>query len=78
MLGLLAAGQIFFTLSLGVGSIHCYASYLSEKDDVALSGLSTSATNETAEVVLGGTIAIPAAVAFFGVAATTAGTKKAA
>ncbi|HYO45598.1 MAG TPA: sodium-dependent transporter [Gemmatimonadota bacterium] len=68
---LAAAGQVFFTLSLGVGSIHCYASYLSEKDDVALSGLSTSATNETAEVIMGGTIAIPAAVAFFGVAATT-------
>jgi SNF family Na+-dependent transporter len=68
---LAAAGQIFFTLSLGMGSIHVYASYLSNKDDVALSGLSTSATNETAEVVMGGTIAIPAAVAFFGVAATT-------
>jgi len=68
---LAAAGQIFFTLSLGMGSIHCYASYLSDKDDVALSGLSTAATNETAEVVMGGTIAIPAAVAFFGVAATT-------
>ncbi|HET9331994.1 MAG TPA: sodium-dependent transporter [Gemmatimonadota bacterium] len=67
---LAAAGQIFFTLSLGMGSIHVYASYLSEKDDVALSGLSTAATNETAEVVMGGTIAIPAAVAFFGVAAT--------
>jgi SNF family Na+-dependent transporter len=53
-----------------MGSIHVYASYLSEKDDVALSGLSTAATNETAEVVMGGTIAIPAAVAFFGVAAT--------
>jgi SNF family Na+-dependent transporter len=66
-----AAGQIFFTLSLGMGSIHCYASYLKKNDDVALSGLSTSATNETAEVVMGGTIAIPAAVAFFGVAATT-------
>jgi SNF family Na+-dependent transporter len=68
---LAAAGQIFFTLSLGMGSIHCYASYLSDKDDVALSGLSTAATNETAEVIMGGTIAIPAAVAFFGVAATT-------
>jgi SNF family Na+-dependent transporter len=68
---LAAAGQIFFTLSLGMGSIHCYASYLRANDDVALSGLSTAATNETAEVILGGTIAIPAAVAFFGVAATT-------
>lgn len=65
-----AAGQVFFTLSLGMGTLHCYASYLREKDDVALSGLATAATNETAEVILGGTIAIPAAVAFFGVTAT--------
>ncbi|MFN2384456.1 MAG: sodium-dependent transporter [Gemmatimonadota bacterium] len=68
---LAAAGQVFFTLSLGQGSLHCYASYLRPKDDLALSGLATAATNETAEVVLGSTIAIPAAVAFFGVAATT-------
>ena len=31
------------------------------KDDIALNGIATAATNETAEVVLGGTIAIPAA-----------------
>ncbi|MBI4543706.1 MAG: sodium:calcium symporter [Gemmatimonadetes bacterium] len=62
-----AAGQIFFTLSLGMGSIHTYASYLSRKDDITLTGLSTAATNEFAEVALGGTIAIPAAVTFFGV-----------
>jgi SNF family Na+-dependent transporter len=64
---LAAAGQMFFTLSLGMGTIHTYASYLSEKDDITLTGLSTGATNEFAEVVLGGTIAIPAAVVFFGV-----------
>jgi SNF family Na+-dependent transporter len=63
---LAAAGQIFFTLSLGMGSIQAYASYLSEKDDIVLTGLSTASLNEFAEVVLGGTIAIPAAVAFFG------------
>jgi len=63
---LAAAGQIFFTLSLGQGSIQAYASFLSEKDDIVLSGLATSSLNEFAEVVLGGTIAIPAAVAFFG------------
>ncbi|HNV71040.1 MAG TPA: hypothetical protein PKO06_15160, partial [Candidatus Ozemobacteraceae bacterium] len=63
---LAAAGQIFFTLSLGTGAIHAYASYLSEKDDIVLSGLATASTNEFAEVVLGGTIAIPAAVALFG------------
>ncbi|MDH7515254.1 MAG: sodium-dependent transporter [Bacteroidota bacterium] len=67
---LAAAGQIFFTLSLGQGTIHAYASYLREKDDIALSGLATAATNEFAEVILGGSIAIPVAVAFFGLTAT--------
>lgn len=65
---LAAAGQIFFTLSVGMGTLQTYASYLSKKDDIALSGVATAITNETAEVVLGGSIAIPAAVAFFGVA----------
>jgi SNF family Na+-dependent transporter len=69
---LAAAGQMFFTLSVGMGTIHTYASYLRKKDDIALTGLSTAATNEFAEVVLGGTIAIPAAVVFFGVAGATA------
>lgn len=63
---LAAAGQIFFTLSLGLGAIQAYASYLSEKDDVVLTGLATASTNEFAEVILGSSIAIPAAVAFFG------------
>jgi NSS family neurotransmitter:Na+ symporter len=66
-----AAGQVFFTLSLGLGSIHVYASYLSKEDDITLTGLSTASTNEFAEVVLGGTIAIPAAVTFFGIAGAT-------
>jgi NSS family neurotransmitter:Na+ symporter len=67
---LVAAGQIFFTLSLGQGIINTYASYVREKQDITLNGLSTSATNEFAEVILGGTIAIPAAVIFFGMAET--------
>ena len=67
---LAAAGQIFFTLSLGYGIINTYASYLNEKDDVTLNGLATSSVNEFAEVVLGGTIAIPIAIAFFGLAET--------
>ena len=67
---LVAAGQIFFTLSLGQGIINTYASYLREKDDITLNGLSTSMTNEFAEIILGGTIAIPVAVAFFGLAET--------
>lgn len=65
---LAAAGQIFFTLSVGMGTLQTYASYLSKKDDIALSGIATASTNEAVEVVLGGSIAIPAAVAFFGVA----------
>ncbi|MEO0157603.1 MAG: sodium-dependent transporter [candidate division WOR-3 bacterium] len=64
---LAAAGQIFFTLSLGFGAIITYASYLDEKDDIALNGLATASANEFAEVILGGSIAIPAAVVFFGV-----------
>jgi SNF family Na+-dependent transporter len=67
---LVAAGQIFFTLSLGQGLIQTYASYVREKEDVTLNGLATSAVNEFAEVILGGTIAIPVAVAFFGIAQT--------
>jgi SNF family Na+-dependent transporter len=54
-----------------MGTLHTYASYLTKKDDILLSGIATSATNETAEVVLGGTIAIPAAVVFFGVTGAT-------
>jgi NSS family neurotransmitter:Na+ symporter len=64
---LAAAGQIFFTLSVGMGTLQAYASYLRKKDDITLSGLATCATNETAEVVLGGSLAIPAIVTFFGV-----------
>ena len=63
---LAAAGQIFFTLSVGIGVILTYASYLSKGDDVVLSGLSAVSTNELAEVVLGGSIIIPAAFIFFG------------
>ncbi len=62
-----AAGQIFFTLSVGLGMVHCYASYLKKEDDLTLSGLAACGTNEFVEVVLGSTIAIPAAVIFFGV-----------
>lgn len=63
---LAATGQIFFTLSCGIGVILTYASYLTKKDDVALSGLSAASANEVAEVILGGSIVIPAAFAFFG------------
>lgn len=63
---LAATGQIFFTLSVGIGVILTYASYLSKGDDVALSGLSAASMNEFAEVILGGCLIIPAAFVFFG------------
>ncbi|HEY1583987.1 MAG TPA: hypothetical protein VGF73_12905 [Chthoniobacterales bacterium] len=63
---LAAAGQIFFSLSVGFGVILNYASYLKKKDDVALSGLTASATNELFEVGFGGLITITAAFVFLG------------
>ena len=65
-----ATGQVFFTLSVGLGMVHTYASYLRKKEDVTLNGLAACSTNEFVEVILGSTIAIPAAVLFFGVAET--------
>lgn len=63
---LAATGQIFFTLSVGIGVIITYASYLKKGDDVALSGLTAVSMNEVAEIVIGGSIIIPAAFVFFG------------
>ena len=69
-----AAGQIFFSLSVGFGVIINYASYLKKDDDVTLSALTASATNEFFEVCLGGMITIPAAFIFLGIAGTVGGT----
>ncbi len=71
---LAAAGQIFFSLSVGFGVIINYASYLKKDDDVVLSGLTSSATNEFFEVALGGMITLTAAVVFLGLTATQANT----
>ena len=68
---LAAAGQIFFSLSVGFGVIINYASYLRPRDDIALSGLTAASTNEFFEVVLGGLITLPAAFIFLGLAAGT-------
>lgn len=73
-LWLAAAGQIFFSLSLGMGVIVTYASYLRPDDDVALSGLSAAATNELCEVGLGGLMTVPAAFVFLGATAITSST----
>ncbi len=61
-----AAGQVFFTLSVGQGMMLTYASYLNRKDDVTLNSLSAASLNEFAEVILGGSIVIPAAFMFMG------------
>jgi NSS family neurotransmitter:Na+ symporter len=69
---LAAAGQIFFSLSVGFGVIINYASYMKKKDDVVLSGLTASATNELFEVGFGGLITLTAAFVFLGLSGTIA------
>ncbi len=63
-----ASSQIFFSLSVGFGIVLNYASYLRADDDVVLSGLTASSTNEFCEVCLGGLITIPVAFLFLGAA----------
>ncbi|SDB26970.1 Na+-dependent transporter, SNF family [Flavobacteriaceae bacterium MAR_2010_188] len=63
---LAAAGQIFFTLSVGMGTIHCYAAYIDSKDDIALNATTAGFTNEFVEVVLGSLIVVPIAAGYFG------------
>ncbi len=64
---LAAAGQIFFTLSVGMGTIQCYAAYVRSKDDIALNAVSAGFMNEFVEVVLGSLIVIPIAAGYLGV-----------
>ncbi len=61
-----AAGQIFFTLSVGIGVIMTYASYVKKKQDIALSSLSSCAANELAEIIIGGTLVVPLAIVIYG------------
>lgn len=63
---LAAAGQIFFSLSVGFGIIITYSSYLHRDDDIALSSVTACAGNGFCEVALGGLITIPAAFVFLG------------
>ncbi|NTW24113.1 MAG: sodium-dependent transporter [Lentimicrobium sp.] len=64
---LAAAGQIFFTLSVGMGSIQCYASYLKKSDDIALNSMSAGWMNEFVEIVLGSAVIIPIAIGYLGI-----------
>ncbi|WP_086477084.1 sodium-dependent transporter [Arenibacter amylolyticus] len=63
---LAAAGQIFFTLSVGLGTIHCYASYVKSKDDIALNSITAGFMNGFVEVVVGSAIVIPIAAGYLG------------
>ncbi|MEY3480007.1 MAG: hypothetical protein RIQ71_782 [Verrucomicrobiota bacterium] len=69
-----AAGQIFFSLSVGFGVIITYASYMRRDDDIALSSTTAVAGNEFFEVSLGGMITVPAAFVFLGAAGVAGGT----
>ncbi len=61
-----ATGQIFFTLSLGMGIICNYASYLQSDEDIVAASITTVSLNEFAEVILAGTAVIPISYAFLG------------
>ncbi|HVR44816.1 MAG TPA: sodium-dependent transporter [Thermoanaerobaculia bacterium] len=69
---LAAAGQIFFSISIGFGIIINYASYLRKNDDVVLSSLTSTATNEVFEVSFGGLITLTASFVFLGLTGTAA------
>lgn len=64
---LAAAGQIFFTLSVGMGSIQCYASYVKKNEDIALNAMSAGWMNEFVEIVLGSAVIIPIAIGYLGI-----------
>jgi len=63
---LAAAGQIFFTLSVGMGTIQCYAAYVRKNDDIALNAMTAGWMNEFVEIVLGASVVIPIAVGYMG------------
>ncbi len=64
-----AAGQIFFSLSIGFGTVLTYASYVARRKDIALVSLTANAANEAVEVGLAGMMIVPASVSLLGVAA---------
>lgn len=64
---LAAAGQIFFTLSVGMGSIQCYASYIKKRDDIALNAMAAGWMNEFVEIVLGSAVIIPISIGYLGI-----------
>lgn len=68
-LWLTAAGQIFYSLSIGFGTVLAYASYVARRKDIALCSLTANAANEVVEVGIAGMMIVPASVSLLGVAA---------
>ncbi|MDR3234847.1 MAG: sodium-dependent transporter [Planctomycetaceae bacterium] len=66
-----AAGQIFFSMSLGFGVICTYASYTRRNDDICLSSLTAAMMNGFCEAVLAALMIVPAAFMFLGPAPLT-------
>lgn len=64
-----AAGQVFFSLSIGFGTVCTYASYVHRHGDIALTSITANAANALTEVGIAGLMIVPAAVSFLGVAA---------
>jgi neurotransmitter:Na+ symporter, NSS family len=54
-------------LSVGMGSIQCYSSFINKRDDIALNSMSAGWMNEFVEVVIGAAIIIPISVGYFGI-----------
>jgi SNF family Na+-dependent transporter len=69
---LAAAGQVFFSTSVGFGTVSVYTSYLPRSSDVVVTSLLAIAANEVVELLFGGSIAVPAAYAYFGAEETRA------
>ncbi len=67
---LAATSQIFFSVSICLGAVCTYASYVKPKSDIALSSISATATNEFCEVLFGGLMTIPPAIMFLGLSAS--------
>ncbi|MDR3197597.1 MAG: sodium-dependent transporter [Planctomycetaceae bacterium] len=68
---LAAAGQVFFSLSLGFGAVCTYATYTRRDDDIIFSSLSAAAGNVVCETVIAAVMVIPAAYVFLGAAFLT-------
>lgn len=64
-----AASQIFYSLSIGFGTVLTYATYVAKKEDIALCSLTANTANEVVEVSIAGLMIVPAAVSLLGVAA---------